>query len=103
MCSNLFHALRPAAREKSLCFSMNWYHLSSSSPWHIWEHLGGENLSQQAERDTQPLGLWGFHLQSQQVSGCIPLLRAGSAQGCAARLVSGTEELAAPKSLVERA
>lgn len=29
-CLNLFSALRPAEREKSLCFSMNWYNLSSS-------------------------------------------------------------------------
>lgn len=32
-CSNLFSALRPAEREKSLCFSMNWYNLSSSQAY----------------------------------------------------------------------
>lgn len=63
MCSNLFCALRPAVRERSLCFSMNWYHLSSSAAasWHIWEHHGGENLTQQAEQDIQPPpGCGGF-------------------------------------------
>lgn len=62
---------------------------------------GGENLTQQAEQDSWPPGLWGFHLHSQQVSGCIHPIAAGRiCPGCAL-LVS--EEPAAPKNLLETA
>lgn len=64
-----------ASREP--CFSRNWSDFSS--PGHIWGASRWGDLTQQAERDTRPRA---FHLQSQQVWGCIPVLQADPAQGC---------------------
>lgn len=99
MCSDLFHALKPVSEgEKSLL-------QHALVPFIIiiiiitLAYLGASQWGEPdpTGRTGHPLGLWGLHLQSQQVLGCIPLLQAGSAVGCAAQLVSasctGTEQL----------
>lgn len=45
-------------REKNLCFSMNWYNLSS--PQRIWGASQWGDLTQQVEQDTHPQGCGGF-------------------------------------------
>lgn len=76
--SNLFRALRPAEREKCLLqhelvqFIIVLAYLRSIAAGRP-DPTGGTG-------HPAP-GLRGFHLQSQQVLGCIPLLRLGSARG----------------------
>lgn len=93
MCSNLFSALRPAQREKSLLQHELVQFIIVSR--RIWGASRRGDLTEQAEQDTRPPGLRGFHLQNQQVWGCIPLLRAGSARGGGGCLVPTSHTSAA--------
>lgn len=85
--SNLFRGLRPAEREKCLLqhelvqFIIVLAYLRSIAAGRP-DPTGGTG-------HPAP-GLRGFHLQSQQVWGCIPLLRPGSAPGCGGCLLSAS-------------